>query len=275
MIHELSKSSYQKVEAIFSEISEYKLSVISVLEHNNLGKIFIDTVKNPKNAMMFYGNQSIVLVGDALNTTFNSKITSIIFRKKILDARKKGEESVVFYANDQWQPFFFLHVPYVKATPLRFYRFKEHKHTDWQNELPKKYEIVPIDKNLLEQDDLTYFNEVKDWVIGCFNDFETYLKHGYGFCAIYDEKDIASICLANFVSEPKSRCEIGILTNEEYRKKGLGKILTAQTVDYYLKRDFKSIEWHTRATNIPSIRTAESIGFELVREYNNYHLTAI
>ena len=67
-----------------------------------------------------------------------------------------------------------------------------------------------------------------------------------------------------------NRCEIGIQTKHEFRRQGLATLTAAATVDFCLQSGIQQVGWHTSEDNIGSIRVAEKVGFERVRNYTWY-----
>jgi tetratricopeptide (TPR) repeat protein len=57
---------------------------------------------------------------------------------------------------------------------------------------------------------------------------------------------------------------------EEYRRRGFATITAADAVEYALSNEFAVVGWHTHDHNHGSIGTAEKIGFEKEREYEQY-----
>jgi RimJ/RimL family protein N-acetyltransferase len=64
-------------------------------------------------------------------------------------------------------------------------------------------------------------------------------------------------------------CEIGIHTRKDYRRRGLGTLTAAAAVDLGLS-NYRFVGWHCDEQNIPSIRVAEKVGFDLERRYIQY-----
>lgn len=77
-----------------------------------------------------------------------------------------------------------------------------------------------------------------------------------------------SWCLSDCVSG--TRCEIGIETDEEYRRRGFATLTASAAVAHCLEKGFTRIGWHTGPTNVASMRTAEKVGFKKVLEDTYY-----
>jgi hypothetical protein len=79
---------------------------------------------------------------------------------------------------------------------------------------------------------------------------------------------IVTQCIADCVSG--GACEMGISTHRDHRRRGLGTITAAASVEYCLNRELLSIGWHCIANNRGSQRVAENVGFVLGGEYMQY-----
>jgi hypothetical protein len=120
------------------------------------------------------------------------------------------------------------------------------------------YSVKPIGKTEAEQ--IQHF----EWTEGVFDSYEGaagFLKRGFGYC-ISDQNKIISLCMSFAHSE--HGIEIEVDTDPAYQGQGLGKIVSTHFIFESLKRGMRPL-WD--ATNIPSAKIAEAIGFEFMREY--------
>jgi hypothetical protein len=60
------------------------------------------------------------------------------------------------------------------------------------------------------------------------------------------------------------------VTHRDYRRRGLGTLAVAATVEYCLERHLPNIGWHCWANNRGSQRLAENVGFGLAGTYAQY-----
>ena len=63
------------------------------------------------------------------------------------------------------------------------------------------------------------------------------------------------------------RCEIGIHTDERYRRQGFAALTAAAMVQYCLSDGMTHIGWHCHTHNQASAATAEKVGFEHVLDH--------
>jgi RimJ/RimL family protein N-acetyltransferase len=136
---------------------------------------------------------------------------------------------------------------------------------DWRERIAPEVEMRHIDGEILRRTELDNHDEVENWVRSNWGTEENFLENGFGVVLMGDD-GILSWSLADGVSG--DRCEIGIHTDDDHRKKGLGSTAVAANVEYAQTNGFRRIGWHCGETNIGSIKTAERVGFELVRKYH-------
>ena len=248
------------------------MSVVVALEHNYPSKIYVDNLENPTSGFIYLGKRTFGFSGTNENEEFNNRLKDLMNNELLPHLKKelKTGEIIIRY-DDGWRdiiPFFFDNLIENK---LGNYIFSELKFDHKQHTLPEGYEYASIDSDLLKQNHLKNFYIVERWVKGCYLSTEDYLARGFGFCIIHGE-EVASTCMCNYISKDRKRCEIGIITSEGHRQKGLAKNLVSKTVSHCLELGIERIDWQSRLSNTGSIRTAEAVGFKLDKLYTGYVL---
>jgi RimJ/RimL family protein N-acetyltransferase len=92
-----------------------------------------------------------------------------------------------------------------------------------------------------------------------------FLQNTYGVVAIdkHTKKTVA-ICYSSSIANNIS--EIDIATLPEYRGRGLAKAITVCFINFSKRRGIQ-VNWDCFQSNIASLRTAQSLGFEQIKEY--------
>jgi len=134
--------------------------------------------------------------------------------------------------------------------------------------VPPGYAMAPVDSLLFARQDLVNLDEVQDRT-SAWTDFA---RDGFGFCLIHGDT-IVSHCIPDCVSG--DACEVGVGTHGDYRRRGLGALTVAATVEYCLDHGLPAIGWHCLANNRGSQRVAEKVGFELTGAYIQYANSAV
>lgn len=127
--------------------------------------------------------------------------------------------------------------------------------------LPEGYELKQIDGEayrLALQDSST-----KD-LCGNFDSEEDFLKRGLGFCIMHDG---ILACGASSYTMYTEGIEIEIITNKNYRRKGLATICGARLILECLDRGLYP-SWD--AANLESVGLSEKLGYHFDYEYDTY-----
>jgi len=137
---------------------------------------------------------------------------------------------------------------------------------DWRSVVPSGYRIEDVDQVLLDSD-VEMHPQVSQWMTANFGSVDDFLQHGIGAVAVYEGKIVGWILADSFV---EGLSDIGGEIEEAHRQKGLAYTATCRTVELALDRGAERIGWHCHAINVPSVKTAETAGFELKYAYTVY-----
>ena len=268
MIYKLEPSSYERVRPLFKGL-EHTLITVAVIEKNCPGTIYVDDPENPEIALIV-SSEGYYLAGNDKNNEFNKELKELFDTTIIPEKIKEGEENISLnYYPGTWEDKVeeILEGRYPVRVHGYTYKFEKLNILDWKEKIPPGYAIVRIDENFLERTDLKNYDEVINYTKNTWYSFKDFLKKGVGFCII-DDNTIVSWCLTDCVSG--YRCEVGVETDEDYRRQGFATVTVSAAVEYLFSQGFTHIDWHTGVANIGSIRTAEKVGFVRVLE-DTYH----
>lgn len=266
MIHELKKRDYQKVLPLFKEL-DWNLITSAVIEGTSPGRVYVDRVEDPKTAFMCTV-EGYYLAGNENNNEFNTSLNKLIFGKIFAgDTVRKDETDVAAgFHQDSWKekmPIIFRgRMPL--TTARRHYICTKLDADNWRDHVPEGFQVNRIDEALLRTPQLELPIHVTGWMKTNWGSISSFMKKGFGFCTLHG-KNIVSWSLADCVSG--NACEIGIHTQEDYRRQGLATLTATAAVDYALSGKFRYVGWHCDEYNLPSIKTAEKVGFRLERKY--------
>ncbi|MRR39088.1 GNAT family N-acetyltransferase [bacterium] len=93
---------------------------------------------------------------------------------------------------------------------------------------------------------------------------EEFLAKSFGFAAIHSG-EFACWCTSEY--NLGDRCEVGIETAPEYRRRGLATLVASMMFGHASDVGIRRVGWHCWADNVASIATAEKLGLRLVAEY--------
>ncbi|MEK5146742.1 GNAT family N-acetyltransferase [Psychrobacillus sp. FSL K6-4615] len=135
--------------------------------------------------------------------------------------------------------------------------FKNRKRSDIS-----EFDVTNINQYLIEhclEFDKKYYDEYWDST-------DNFLQNGIGFC-VKDGERVISEGVSIFKS--KNYAEVDIITDSNYRGKGLASIVAEQFMDYCLSHNIQP-RWDCDVDNIASINLGSKLGFINPKEYTVY-----
>jgi GNAT superfamily N-acetyltransferase len=267
MLYTLPKSAYDKVKGIFRN-GESNIRVMSVIEKNTKGKIWVDNIRNPSTALVWSYLDMFSLGGSAKNEQFNSALEQHVIENILPEAQSIGLTyfATQVYPLDAWKKT----IQTLFSRPLRI-NYEYHlafNHTLYQeyprSDAPSNSVLVQVDTKFLEKE---CAEPLKTVIRETWDSVNAFVRKGIGVCLLLDDV-IVCRCTSRHVA---GNCHnISIATTEEHRGKGFAT-LTAQTfVDICLSHDLTPV-WMADEDNAASIRVAEKLGFEKTGKYPDYY----
>jgi RimJ/RimL family protein N-acetyltransferase len=153
---------------------------------------------------------------------------------------------------------------YAVRARSRYYRLAQLKAEDWQERIPNGFSMERMEASLLGHG-LEGADGMVEGILEEWNSLDAFLERGFG-CYMVDGTRVVSWSFADYVSG--ERCEIGIYTDGDYRRRGFGTLTAAATAAQAVARGLSSIDWHCWDNNVGSIRVAENVGFVKAGAYD-------
>jgi RimJ/RimL family protein N-acetyltransferase len=244
----------------------------SVLEGIYPGKVFVDDPDNPKSALLTTfiedPNRGIwgFLAGIPEDKGFNHALNASIFNRIVVPP---GSPALLLTCDpDDWDG----RMPVVMAPrpPIwmpRWHFTSRQLSFDWQSALPEGFAVEPMESSLLERANLEVPDDVRTtiekWLSVEHPNFQD-----YGFITLDGNSIkpiIAGWATVDFIA--KGAGDLGFFTQPEYRRKSLGTIAAAATLEHGFKSGLTQINWTCDAYNQGSIHTAKKLGLERIEDY--------
>lgn len=265
MMNTLQQKDYERVRPLFHGLDEH-LIIPAVIAGTSPGRIYADDLKTPKTALLC-SVEGYFLAGEIQNEAvingFSEVLQHII---ETSDTIRADDDAINLAVWPQtWESK--LSVLFPRRLPLPEYRYKytcRELRLDWQAQIPEGFTIHPLNARLLERCAGHVPEHIFGWMQANWGGVEPYLQRGFGFCLLHGEQ-IVSWCIGDCANG--DRCEVGIHTLPEYRRRGLATITVAATVADCFARGIKAVGWHCNQNNVGSWKTAEKVGFVREREY--------
>jgi len=267
-MHVLSQDQYELAANLAAGLNDQGMA-LSILAGIRPGVVAVNDPSSPTALFMAApegGFAWTYLAGDSSDRSFLKRLGAWIFEEKGL-----GEDVVfTFLTTDApaWEEALpaFLGPRTVVPDERLHYETSRTPADSWRDRVPEGFEIVDIDRDLLESD-VEMHATVSEWLSNNFRSAEGFLEHGVGAVAIHQGKVVGWILADSFVG---GLSDIGGEVVEEHRRKGLAFAATCRTVELALEKGADRIGWHCHAINLPSVRTAEAVGFDFKHAYTVY-----
>ena len=274
MIIELTTENFRKAKYFFKDVY-FNLNSLAVINGDNDGRIWVDSLDNPKTGMIVDNEWSIYVTGDHTNKEFNREASQII-REEIfpvaeqhalkLSPEYNNGEWIIYYPREEWLEAIEQDFGIRDIIPLRrnHYIFQKEKIPNWREKILPDYRMQRVDEEFLKNNHLENFNVIEEWIATTWRSTEDFLSKGFAFCLVKNEKIIISWGIADWVTG--NQAEMGIGTDEKYRRRGFASLVTAAAAEYCKKNGIE-LGWHCSEHNTGSWKTAEKVGFKKERDY--------
>ncbi len=128
---------------------------------------------------------------------------------------------------------------------------------DWRRRLPCRFEIRPIDRDLLERCE---WRSEMEFYGGSLDNF---LANDIGLCLMRGDEILVE---AYASSLGEAQAEIGVITREAHRGHGYAPIACAYLIEACARRGYQAY-WSCDADNPASARVARKLGFRQEQAY--------
>lgn len=151
--------------------------------------------------------------------------------------------------------------------PFRFYAYR----APACDPLPARdrIQVLPVTQPFLEEQ-RPGTDAVEEELLQMWPSLAVFYEKGFAFAAVADGA-VVCWCTTEYMSG--DRCGIGIATDPALRRQGIGTLTAAACVAESLRRQVTPY-WFCAARNLPSVRLAEKLGFELLEESEFLHWKA-
>jgi GNAT superfamily N-acetyltransferase len=277
---ELNETKYNSVSRFLAGAKFDTVFAHSIIEKRQKGRIFVDDEAHPSVALFWHYCGMAVLSGDCNNTTFNNGIKNLLLRRFENNQKRLsiGIDSIAWKLkiDDLLQPQLLYYSElenspsditekeksYIIGRTRLTHKFNPDKFRAFNKNinLPSKYNLRKIDKEILPK--------IFGRVIPSFSwdSEQAFFKGGTGYCLMDGDK-FACSSISAFIGN--GQIDIGIETNPEYRRQGLGAPTAAAMVRYCLEQGHQPV-WGCLQDNVGSALIAKKVGFDNIGSHLVY-----
>lgn len=266
----LEPPNYPRLSGIVRPLADYNLILDAVIADTSPAWVVADHLDAPTAALLFTA-EGTFLAGDAGNDSFVADLRAFFERAETEPGYWQGGSGVMLsLGSPAWEPRLADIFPHRAPTPSarQHYTCTALALADWRDRLPPGFTMTRIDPALLDRPGLDVPDHIPSWIDGNWGSPEDFTANGGFAFGTLHENAIVSWSVADCAAG--DRCEIGIQTRPDYRRRGLASLVTAAAVEYALSSGFREVGWHCSADNAGSFGTALKAGFVKERDYVAY-----
>ena len=275
MIQELDKTKYKRLNIGFKASEIRHPEILSVIQKNNPGRIFVDDIDKPLSALVWsYGIFGFYLIGLCNNHSFIEGLEQYIKSVILPQIKDKGYDTLEISGNSKRWDNIIQNISIkneINKSEQLIYKMKNHFITNEILSTDSSTVIRKVNRSFIYDSSFTN----KEFVLTKIDQFwdckENYLNKGIGFTTVKN-KEITSLCISGFVAN--NTHAIDIETSQKYRNHNHGRMVCNAFLTECNKRKFIP-HWECMANNIPSRKLAEKIGFKENEKYNLYQYRLI
>jgi RimJ/RimL family protein N-acetyltransferase len=223
----------------------------AVLKGNYTGQAVVDDPAHPRECM---------LRTDAALSYFSQEVSQAFLDEAITHFKKMGPVWLVWPHRTSLHPPDSADAEVVNRLEFYGYDPASENLNKLRSQLPDGYTIQGINRQLLER--CTWRAEM-EFYAGSMSNF---LEHGIGLCLLRGDEIVVETYASSL---GKTRAEIGAITQEAYRGRGLAPIACAYLIETCEQQGYQAY-WSCDADHQASIRVAQKLGFQHKRAYTIY-----
>ncbi len=279
MLHELEENEFYQVKKLFSSLAEHQLMLVSVLEGNQYGRIFVDDKENPGSGFVHLGKVFFFFAGSSKNNEFNCDLKEILGNDIFPNYKEDYKYIFMFYEQEWRDAIKDIFDGKVSTGEEVYHTLSRNERKEWNSTLSQDFSIKRVNREFIENKSNEIPEEIRIewWLSDNKNSLDEFYNRRFAFAVVYQEKLVVGFCYCSYISNNLSRCDLGITTKSDFQRKGLGKNLLFHTLEHCWELGVNTVEWHTTEDNIASIKLAESAGFKFNRKlpmcFGNWELS--
>lgn len=258
----LNSNSHISREHFDSPFSYFVIE--SVREGNTLAEAYVDCIDHPQISIVWDKKHNISCGGRASKAVMGKAAEFIKSELLTQEVRNNSEIVKISYENHEWKDVLLevMQELQPKIYPRSIYR---HGMIDIPDLFPVEQNVTvqSIDMELLKAENMGYQKYMVDEIELMWGSVEAFIRKGFGYCAVKDN-EVLSWCTGEYFSS--EYCGIGIETVEPYQGKGIASAAASGFLRH-CRENGKIPHWDCWKNNIPSVKTAEKVGFEKLADY--------
>ncbi|MBX3059318.1 MAG: GNAT family N-acetyltransferase [Anaerolineae bacterium] len=247
---------------LLAPLADHLLVIPSILAGLTPATVYVDDMAEPHTAVTwFHGRVMIAGQVDAQRLTAVSHLLHTVYQR---EAQANHQDVFVILGTPEWQAAAADLLPELKViTGARCYYRLDARNREWVTAVPDGLQLRRVDATLLADATLQNLDWVTEEMVSERPSVADFLDKSFGYCLVH-QNQIVAWCMSEY--NTGNRCELGIATAEGWQRQGLAKVTATAVIAEALQRGIYDIGWICWANNLPSVYTAEALGFSRVQE---------
>lgn len=219
--------------------------IVSTLEGRTPGKVYVDDVHQPTVSALVINFYNITFLGGNIDQNWIDHVAQELSR----------EDKIRIV----WPPLYDAKFkpPTTFSEIVDRYEFYDLSSSLESVAIPKGFDFREMDRELFER------CEWYDDLVLAYGSAQNFLQHGIGICLITG----GEICCEGYaVWRDHEKFEIGVITHEQYRKRGFAYATCSYLNQLCINKGY-STYWVCNQSNLASVATAQKLGYRVQKEY--------
>lgn len=257
-----TKPTHQpQLRPLFAPLSHH-LAIDAVLSGTAVGRVWLDDADNPETAVC-WTSYRLYLGGR------ESPHLPHFFSQVFLPiARAAGFRGAIVHRPPEWRGSPAALFPQGEPLPgTRLYFRQDARQRDWPLATPAGLTLRPVDQALLADPAIENLAYVTEEMVSERPSVADFLARSFGYCLVHQNR-IVGWCMSEYNNG--NRCELGIETAAPFRRRGLAGVMATAVIRHALQQGIYDIGWVCASDNLPSIKTAQKLGFRQTAQDSIY-----
>ncbi|MCL4266467.1 MAG: GNAT family N-acetyltransferase [Anaerolineae bacterium] len=258
----LAPDQLDKARPLLAPLADHLLVIPSILAGSTPATIYVDDRRAPETAVTWFHGR-VMLAGQA-NAATVTAVRHLLLTQYKSEAQAANLAAFVLHTTAAWQAEAATLLPGLKMIPAaRCYYRLEARHRQWETAVPATLQLRRVDATLLADATLKNLDWVTEEMVSERPSVADFLDKSFGYCLVHQD-EIVAWCMSEY--NTGNRCELGIATAEAWQRQGLARVTATAVIAEARQRGIHDIGWICWANNLPSVHTAEALGFTRIQE---------
>jgi GNAT superfamily N-acetyltransferase len=268
MLYQVAPENFHRARDLFD--GELHLAVVAASAGETPAELYVDDPRAPQAGLLILRDHRFYLAGTPRDEGFPRAMADLL-RQRYSSSTPGAEpfECAIAYTPSAWEdrlPQLFADIQSMRYE-RQYYRLRLRDRVSLPP-IPEGFRLRPVDETLLAETVLGNFQALVSEIHSEAPSVADFLAHKFGSCLQYGQ-ELVAWCLSEY--NHADRCELGIETLPDYRRRGLATITALATIARAQSAGIAEVGWDCGKRNRASSGLARKLGFALVADYPTWY----